>query len=174
MKLIREYKASLRMVNKAKAKADADDEAYKKLLRNCADSLSYSLEYMVKGREPGNRRAITRRSGTQREIPVSPENISFIRAAVLQRKLADDLSEEQKELLADLLEILTPKEKEAFVMIRGNGYSFSEAAEIMKVTKGTVQNLVARAEEKFGFVVRKDEIKEDIVFEKPVQRVLFL
>lgn len=170
MELIRQYKVSLRSVNHARLKAK--DEFDKKQLGSCADSLSYTIEYMEKGRVPGNRRAITRRSGTQREIPVSPDNVNFIKAAVLQRKPLDTLSEQQKELLDDLLAILTKNEKEAYVMVRGNGYSFGETAAIMEVAKGTVQNLVTRAEEKLHFVVRKGE--KETVLEKPVQRVMFL
>jgi len=169
MRLIREYRASLKKVNQARLIAKEDWD--KKQLGSCADSLSFSIEYMEKGRMPGNRRAITRRSGTQRETPVSPDNINFIKAVVLQRKTLDTLTDQQKELLDDLLAILTKNEKEAFTLVRGSGYSFSEAAELMGVAKGTIQTWICRAENKFQSVTHKGT-RDEVIIDKPLQRIM--
>ncbi len=173
--LIREYKEALREVNKAKMKAT--DEEDKKLLSNCADSLRYAIEYMEKGKPPENRRGITRLSGLQREYPTDPEDYDFIVAAVKQRRTKDNLTTEQKQLLNDIMGVLTEKQKEAYFMVRANGYSFGEAAKLMKVHKGTVQRMVMKAEEKIAKVIRMPSISEgnkcSVEFKKPVQRVMF-
>ena len=149
--LIREYRKALQEVNKERFEAGEEDQ---KLLGSCVDSLKYSIEYMEKGKPPENRRAITRLSRLQREIPIDPKDHAFIRSAVLYKTAGDNLTAKQKETLQALLGLLTVKEREAFFMVRGNGYSFGETATLMGVAKGTVQNMVLRAEKKIAHVVR--------------------
>jgi len=115
--LINEYKIALRQVNRAKNLATDPED--KKLLGSCADSLSYSIEYMETGRQPGSRRGITRRSSSQREIPVDPRNLDFIRVAVLQSQ-SPEISEKMQSAIDDLkfvLRYLTTKETEAYSLV---------------------------------------------------------
>lgn len=144
------------------------------MLASCADSLKYAIDYMEKGIPPGNRRGITRLAGAQREISVDPKSIYFIKAAALERTTVDNLTEDQKDLLNDLLAIMTKKERKAFEKVRGSGYSFGEAAVLMGVSKGTTQTLVARAEEKLGFVIRKPPIDEGVFSVKLMRPVSFV
>lgn len=172
--LLLQYKETLRMVHRAYASASEDD---KKILSACATGISYIIRYIEHGGDPGNRRGVTRLAGYQREVPFDPSNVYFVRECALQRKLKNELSEEQKTLLDDLLGILTVRENEAFVMVRGNCLSYGQAAKAMKVSKGTVQNLVDRAEKKLHFVVRKPSNSRGNLcsgkLSKPVQRVMF-
>ena len=154
--LIKEYKESLAKVNKSRF--TIADEHSKKLLGNCATSLRYSIDYMELGKEPGDRRSITNRSYEQRTVPRDPSDYNFIKQAVLQRKVNKrKLTEEQEKQLKDIMAILTKREREAFTMVRGNGYSFSQAGKLMKTAKGAVQTLVDRAERKMRFTVTKDK-----------------
>lgn len=170
--LINEYKMGLRHVNRTKIMATDPED--RKLLGSCADSLSYSIEYMETGRQPGSRRGITRRSSTQREIPVDPQNVAFVRAAALQSQ-PSEINEKMLRALDDLkivLRDLTMKEKEAYSLVRANGYSFGDAAEIMEIHKGTVQTLVKRAEEKIYMMV-EDLTDQGIVFKQDIQLEMF-
>ncbi len=175
-KLIREYKATLKMVEKARETANEHDEP---ILGNVATGLRYSIEYMVMGKIPGNRRGITNLSYEQREVPWDPENHQFVKMAALQKKPVSALSPAQQELLDDLLDILTPREKEAFELVRGQGYSYNETAQLMKITKASAQHFVIRAEKKLHLVIRqppnsRERISDEKpVLKKPVQRVLF-
>jgi DNA-directed RNA polymerase specialized sigma subunit, sigma24 homolog len=129
---------------------------------------------MKTGRMPGSRRGITRRSSVQREIPVDPSNVAFIRAAVLQSE-PSEISERMQRAINDLgivLKDLTAKEKEAYSLVRANGYSFGAAAQIMQIQKATVQTLVKRAEEKISDMV-EDLTDRGIVFKQDVQLEMF-
>lgn len=168
--LIREYRGTLRAVNKARFGAVGDD---RKLLGSAADSVRFAITYMERGQHPENRRAVTRLSGEQREVPFDPMNAFFVKQAALQRRTKSELTLAQQDLLDDLLAILTPREREAFMMVRGGGYSFAQAAQLSGVTKGTTQNLVARAEKKLHFVVRKPPKGRGIILSQPLQRVMF-
>lgn len=152
----------------------ATDPEDKKLLGSCADSLSYSIEYMEKGKQPGSRRGITRLSSTQREVPVDPQNIAFVRAAALQSQ-SPEINEKMLRVMDDLkivLRDLTIKEKEAYSLVRANGYSFGDTANIMGIQKGTVQTLVKRAEEKIYLMV-EDLTDQGITFKQDIQLEMF-
>ena len=169
-KLIEEYRLALRRVTKARTGATKED---KSILASCEDSLRFAIEYMEMGKHPDNRRGITRLSGTQREIPVDPRNVAFVRSVAMQRQ--SEVSERMQRAIDDLgivLEALSTKEREAYSFVRSSGYSFSETAELMKIQKGTVQVLVRRAEQKIHNMV-SDLTDHGIVFKHPVQIEMF-
>ena len=137
--------------------------------------MSFSIEYMKTGRLPGNRRGITRRSNAQRDVPVDPRNVAFVRAAALQSQQPPEISEKIQRAIDDLgivFRDLTVKEKEAYTLVRANGYSFGAAAEIMGIQKGTVQTLVKRAEEKISDVA-EDLTDSGIKIKQDVQLKMF-
>ena len=177
--LLKQYKHTLKLVNYSQERAKRDSrEEDRALLSDCATGISWIIEYIELGKEPENRRAITRYAGYQREVLYDPKDAYFIQECALQRKTTVELSRSQKDLLDDLLSLLTNREYEAFLMVRGNGLSYGQTAEVMKVSKGTVQNLVVRAEKKLQFVVRKPSNSEgkfcSIKLAKPFQRVVFM
>lgn len=170
--LIKEYQITLRRVNRARTMATKKED--KSLLAGCADSLTFSIKYMEIGKHPDCRRGITRLSSIQREIPVDPRNAAFVRAVALQNQ-SSEVSEKMRRAINDLgiaLRDLTKKEKEAYSLVRGSGYSFSEAAEIMHIQKATAQTLVKRAEDKIYFMV-SDINDHGIVFKQDIQTKMF-
>ncbi len=171
-KLIKEYQVTLRHVNKART--EATNKGDKSLLASCADSLSFSIKYMEIGKHPDSRRGITRLSSIQREVPVDPRNLDFVRAAALQGQ-SSEISEKMRNAIDDLgivLKELSTKEKDAYSLVRGSGYSFGAAAEIMDLQKGTVQTLVKRAEDKICSMV-EDLTDHGIVFKQDIQMEMF-
>ena len=171
-KLIGEYRITLRHVNRARTMATITED--KSILASCVDSLSFSIKYMEKGKHPDSRRGITRLSNKQREIPVDPRNIAFVRAAALQSH-SPEVSERMRRAIDDLgivLKELSAKELEAYSLVRGSCYSFGAAAVIMGIQKATVQTLVKRAEDKIYSMVA-DLTDHGIVFKKPVQVAMF-
>ncbi|MDQ7095961.1 sigma factor-like helix-turn-helix DNA-binding protein [Desulfosporosinus sp. PR] len=170
--LIKEYKIALRRVNKARSEATNEED--KSLLSSCADSLGFSIKYMELGKHPDNRRAITRRSSIQREIPMNPKNLDFIRALAMQNQ-PSEISDKMKKAIDDLgivLRVMTTKEQEAYSLVRANGYSFSDAATIMHIQKATVQTLVKRAEDKIYLLI-EDLTDHGITFKQDIQLEMF-
>ncbi len=163
---IQQYKLALRRVRTYQRKLSQKREAFQpvtneeSILTGIIDSLTYSIEYLETGREPGTRRGAHRRSREQREVPFDPDWINRRRIPIIQE---EPVSEETRELLEDVLNTLSYYERQTFELVRGQGFSYGEAAKLLKVSKGTVQNLVDRAESKLLIAVGR---------ERPIQRVL--
>jgi RNA polymerase sigma-70 factor (ECF subfamily) len=66
------------------------------------------------------------------------------------------------EFLEKLMHSLTEREKDAYKLVRGQGYSFAQAGRLLGCNKGSVQNFVQRAEKKIVHVVRSQTISEGI------------
>jgi RNA polymerase sigma-70 factor (ECF subfamily) len=66
------------------------------------------------------------------------------------------------EFLEKLMASLTERERDAYKLVRGQCYSFAQAARLMGCNKGSVQNFVQRAEKKIALVVRKQTISEGV------------
>ncbi|MHB1651654.1 MAG: hypothetical protein ACYCVD_04145 [Desulfitobacteriaceae bacterium] len=170
--LIKEYRIALRRVNKARTEATSRED--RSILASCVDSLGYSIRYMEKGKNPDSRRGITRLSNMRREVPMDPQSGAFARAVAMQGQ-PSVVSMEMQKVIADLgivLKVLSKKEREAYSFVRGSGYSFTAAAELMKIQKATVQTLVKRAEDKIYTLV-VDLTDNGIIFKKPVQESMF-
>ena len=171
-KLIDEYRITLRRVNRARTEATNKED--RSILASCVDSLSFSIKYMEMSKHPDSRRGITRLSGIQREIPVDPRNLDFVRAVAMQRQ-PSEVSERMRKAIDDLgivLKALSTKEQEAYSLVKGSGYSFGATATIMGIQKATVQTLVKRAEEKIYFMVLVIN-DHGIVFKQDIQLEMF-
>ena len=171
-KLIGEYRVALRRVNKARARATSRED--RSLLAGCADSLDFAIRYMEMGKNPDSRRGITRQSNFKREIPMDPQSVAFVRAVAIQGHPPEVSEETQKAIdgLGIVLKALSAKERLAYLFVRGSGYSYQEAAELMKITKASVQTLVKRAEDKIYHMV-SDLTDSGIVFREPRQPGMF-
>ncbi|MFA5880590.1 MAG: hypothetical protein WC834_00215, partial [Eubacteriales bacterium] len=116
-------------VNERLDKSAAEDDITK--LSSASSDLRYSIQYMETGAIPGTRRGTHRLSSEQREIPFDPYqfqiNIHLIKMVALSRREQKELSEEKLKLLNDFLGLLTEKQKEAFVLVRGRRYTYEQA-----------------------------------------------
>lgn len=65
-----------------------------------------------------------------------------------------EATEDEIERITAMLNNLSDKERAAYLAVKGQNHSFSEAAEILKVSKGTVQSYVKRAQAKLDNQVR--------------------
>lgn len=154
--LIREYREALRRIRKSKRKYPPvekrnDEEVYKyRLLEEMERDLEWSLEWMETGRQPGNRRGVERLAAYQRERPIDP--IHFQRYAVqpLYGQEEHTLSNEDMRRVEEALSLLSPLEREVYIMSRGKGLSYREIAGLLGVAKGTVQKMIERAEKKMA------------------------
>ena len=149
--LIDEYYESLRLVRiarkRAKRRRDGhdDDQAHSDCehLSSMERDLLWTIEYLETGHPPDYHRGIYKWS-----VPVDPQVLKRI----VKARTKDETVSRWAVLdpdLDELLSLLAPREREAFIMVRGRGISFRQAAEYMGVySSGTVSNLVRRAERK--------------------------
>ena len=186
--LLESYKDTLRMVSRAKRKADEDDS---NKLAGVIVSLRYCITWMETGFEPEATTDSSRYSYSRREIPMDPAWLARYRVAQTRSYFDaeddDDYKEAEcdfrkdkargnKAILDDLLASLTPKEREALIMVRGAGNTFQDAADLMGYkSRGSVERLVASAEEKLRETVAKAPNGiDDIYLLKPLQVIMAL
>jgi len=115
--------------------------------------VEWVMQWISTGRQPGNRRGVERRSGVQRELLTDP----FILQAVMespsyagQRDAV--LSKQQLDKLEAALSLLSARERECFELAHGRGFTLSQIAELLSVSKGTVSIYVRRANKKLAIL----------------------
>lgn len=159
--LIKEYDQSLCKIRKSKENVSEEQQ---KILSSMASDLEYSLEWMRTGRRPGNRRGIERRAAYQRERAFDPMLMQrYFRSADETVYEWDNhvqqytIGEWEKIQLEDALSVLTEREKEIYLMSRGNCFSYSEIAGYLVISRSAVQTMIERSEKKIA-----QQVKESI------------
>ncbi|MDR2833293.1 MAG: hypothetical protein LBV67_06235 [Streptococcaceae bacterium] len=148
-KLVRQYQEDLEPLRKRSQKLTAQlANAHCDLLKNelrivngMISDTNYSINWMKHFREPGNRREITRRSQLQRTMLI--DSMDYFGELI-----GDSVVEpNQKEVaeLENILNSLSPREKEAMWLHKGYGYTHSETADLMGISIGTVKTNIFRA-----------------------------
>ncbi|WP_096201908.1 sigma factor-like helix-turn-helix DNA-binding protein [Bacillus sp. FJAT-45350] len=145
--LIMSYKQSLKKIRTAYQNASEEDKTY---LSSMASDLEYSLEWMKTGRRPGNTRGVERLAAYQREKALDPLLMQNFYRSVEQEEKEDVITDFDKMRIEDALSVLTTREKEMYVMSRGQMISYERIASMLVVSKSTVQTTVERAERKIA------------------------
>jgi RNA polymerase sigma-70 factor (ECF subfamily) len=113
----------------------------------------WAIHYMESGSIPGTKWNVSRWEISKREIPVDP----LVMARYLQnREPISTAPEWMIELLERMMSTLSTREKDAYELVRGRGYSYDQAGKLMKCTKDTVGGYLRRAEKKLQKEVRKE------------------
>lgn len=151
--LIKSYLRSLETVRRLKEMADDEDKA---LLSSMESDLRYALEWMKTGRMPGNRRGIERLAAYQKEISTDPflmqqfyQSSNLSSYDMIEEPLKESIiSDRNRKRIEDALSELTEREREVYLMSRGNGLSYSKIANMFCVSRSAVQDTIKRAEKK--------------------------
>ncbi len=125
------------------------DKAERQVLAEMISDCDYILEWLRSGRRPGNKRGIERRASYQRERPVDPLRMQ----AYVQQHSAgspSNITEWQRYQISDALSRLSERERECYVMARGECHSYAEIAELLSISKSSVEEYVGRAERKIA------------------------
>lgn len=141
--LIKEYKESLRWVNKAMESANEED---KRLLRQMKSNLKYSIEWMKIGHAPDVVRGIERRAAYERETCMDPHLIEKLSPYQADERII--ISDMTKKRLEKVLSCLSKKEKEIYLMAKGNGLTHSQIADYLGISKSNVDVTMYRAKKK--------------------------
>lgn len=159
--LIKEYKNSLKLVKELKERAAVED---RKILSSMESDLRYTLQWMKTARRPGSRRGIERLAAYQREKPFDPILIQQyfyslnqeerINSQVDPFNMVDDkfnnISESDKKKVQEALSILSPLEREVYLMSRGRCIPYKNIGLMLGIKETTVANKIERAEKKLS------------------------
>lgn len=123
-----------------------------KQFNSMIESMTFSMDWMKTGRQPGTFRGIDEKAVYQRR---SYENIDLIPDIEKELREANDINKKQLELtkeekiiLADILSSFSLRERQCYLLHVAQMLSMSEIADELGIKKRTVQQYIERAREK--------------------------
>lgn len=125
--------------------ADLYDE--RKIVGSIITDLNIVIQWLEKGRNPYSNRGVERLAAYQREVSYDPQIMErYLRPT--NSRSSTTLTEDEKDRLRDALEILSPREREVYGMAKGEMFPHSYIAEMLGISKSSVDTMVSRAHEK--------------------------
>ncbi|MED1539108.1 sigma-70 family RNA polymerase sigma factor [Bacillus pseudomycoides] len=149
--LIEQYIETLEQLERAKETATESDL---KVINGMIRDIRYALNWMRTAKQPDNKRGIERRAAYQRTTTVDTLLMQrYFRSTETiyewDREVKESvISEWDRIKLEDALSTLTENEKEVYMMYKGNCFSMDKISKTMKVSKGTIQTILRRADQK--------------------------
>lgn len=123
------------------------------IINSMISEIYYDIEWLETAREPGLKRGISNRSRYQRTALIDDiERLSYL--VNIEQENQREATEDEIERIYSMLNNLSDKERTAYLAVKGQNHSFAEAAEILGVSKSTVQSYVDRAQKKLNNQVR--------------------
>lgn len=139
-------------------------EYEKSIISGMESDLLFAIDWMVTARLPGSVRGIERRSAVQQTKLIDPEKLQLYFSNEDNALYQDDTEEnnrkldsEDKERLEKALNILTKKQRQLFLLIKGQGFSIVETAKLLNISKQAAQQGLVRAERKLGEYISRNE-----------------
>lgn len=144
-KMTIEYKNGVDLLKRYKfgLSDSPEDEEEKHVINGMISDMSYALEWMKRGRRPGNLRGIERRSVYQRTALV---DMNLFPSLDIEPERT--ITESEKKRLYEILVNLSDRERQCYLMHMSYGMSYSEIAEALNIARPTVQTFVERAQRK--------------------------
>jgi RNA polymerase sigma-70 factor (ECF subfamily) len=116
--------------------------------------IEYGIEWLRTGYPPGYRRPMERRSISQRTKVWDPQWMEYLTAYEFEFEPAEvgrPLTREEEWRIEDALRTLSERERQCYVLHHAIGMSMQNIANEMGIKKGTVQNMLQRADKKIAF-----------------------
>ena len=130
-----------------------------KQFNSMIESMSYSLEWMTTGRQPGTFRGVDEKAVYQRR---SYENMDLIPDIAEQLENEEEkqlyMTKEEKIILADILASFSLRERQCYILHVAQGKSMSAIGIELGVSKSMVQQSIRRAKEKVEERLGKDSM----------------
>ena len=124
---------------------DSDlDQLDRSQINSMISSMSYSIDWMKIGREPGTVRGIDRRSVYQRRVLMDMDLYPSLDIEPEQV----EISNEDKKAMVSILMDLSLRERQCFILHNAYRMSMAEIAGEIGVSKSSVQKYINRANEK--------------------------
>lgn len=146
--LINEYEQGRKsLVKLTEGLTDSElDKSDKTQIISMIRDMTFCIDWLKTGREPGNLRGIDRRSVYQRRVLMDMELYPSLEIAPNERELTND----EKQAIVDILVDLSLRERQCFIL--HNAYKMSMAAigKELDISKSTVQTFLTRANKKIN------------------------
>lgn len=110
-------------------------------------SSEYSIKWLRTGNEPRSTASVEKLTYEQRTVQVSDVDQALMYLNTLKTDYKE-MSSEELEQLHIFLSVMTPREKDAFISVKGQGNTLRQTASFMGISDSSVRQYVKRAEEK--------------------------
>jgi positive control factor len=154
--LLKEYKETRRQLKRAyesrkEGEKVLDNQAIteRQLLSEMIGDVEYVIEWLETGRRPGNRRGIERRAANQRVRLMDPIRMQAFVARSTAGSPAN-LTEWERQQIEDALCVLSERERECYVLAHGECFTHSQIADMLGITKSSVDTHIKRAQQKIS------------------------
>lgn len=146
--LIMEYEEGRKELQKMKSKlGDSElDRLDKTQINSMINDMSFAIEWMKIGRQPGSLRGIDKRSAYQRAVLLDMDRFPSLDILPEER----ELTEEERKAITKVLLTLSHRERQCFIMHAAYQWSMQEIAEELNITKSSVQKYIERAKNKIS------------------------
>jgi len=145
--LLEEYEGGRRELGSMKDDLNLEllqDQEDKRQINSMISDMSFSIDWMKKGRRPGNLRGIDRRSAYQRRALLDMDLFPSLDIEPEERTL----DQEEKRAIINMLSDLSHRERQCYLLHMANGMSMQEIAVELDIKKPTVQKFIERAKNK--------------------------
>lgn len=152
--LIQEYTVGRQELKRRADLLDRDnpiDMQDLKQFNSMIESMTFSIDWMTTGRQPGTFRGVDEKQVYQRR---SYENIDLIPDIAEQLESEDInkkhlfMTREEKIILADILASFSLRERQCYLLHVAQGMSWSKIADELGISKSMVQQSINRARKK--------------------------
>lgn len=154
-KLIQEYTGGRQELKKRADQIDRNNPFEMndlKQINSMIESMTFSLDWMTTGKQPGTYRGVDEKAVYQRR---SYENIDLIPDIERELRESNDINKkhlhmtsEEKIILADIFASFSLRERQCYILHMAQGLSWSEIADELGISKSTVQTHITRARSK--------------------------
>lgn len=149
--LIQEYTVGHLELTKRAAMLDKKNPADKDDLtqiNSMIESMSFSIDWMATGRQPGTYRGAEKRAVYQKQYIESMDIIPDITEQLEEDHKHLYISKEERMILADIFSSMSQRERQCYVLHEGQGMSMGRIADEIGLKKRTVQQYIERARKK--------------------------
>lgn len=164
-KMLLEYKEGRRDLRKQlKGLGDTEqDQETKSILNKMVDSMSFVIEWIETGRQPDTYRGIDKRSVYQRRYLVDMNMFPTLEIEPDNRELTN----EEKEIITDILCLLSVRERECFLLSGAYQRTQEEIGEELGISRNTVKTNIERARRKINEYIKEKSLtlpeRKDVV-----------
>lgn len=122
------------------------DQLDKSQINSMISSMTYSIDWMKRGRRPGNLRGVDKRNAYQKRALVDVELMPSLNIQPKPR----ELSENEKRAIYELLINLSHRERQCYLLHYAEGWSMQQIADELTISKSSVQKFIERAKKKIN------------------------
>lgn len=149
--LLEEYEEGRKGLREMNNKLDPEsdtDKLDRSHINSMIDSMTFSIDWMETGRQPGLYRGADKRDAYRVKQYDEMDVIPDIKEELRKEREPLYMSQSQKHVFMDVIRNLSNRERQCFIMHIAEQLSMSEIADKLNIKKRTVQQYVERAREK--------------------------